>query len=79
MSMHHATTRALRKISPNGREYAICRINRQRIDLTGEQVAAGLGHRALGFYGTLPAYSAGRHHFPASSLGVAGPRGTLPA
>lgn len=78
MSMHHATIRALRKISANGREAALCRINRQRIDINGADEAVALGHRAIGFYGTLPAYSAGRYNFPASSLGVAGPRGHLP-
>ena len=40
--------------------------------------AAALGHRAVGFFGTLPAYRVGRHYFKASSLGVAGPKGKLP-
>ncbi len=76
-SQHNATMRAMARITGN-RDDALSRLDRQRIDVTPEEQAEALGHRAVGFYNTIPAYSAGRHHFPPSSLGVAGPRGTLP-
>lgn len=75
---HRAIMRALARVSRAGREKAIERLERQRIDQTGERKARLLGQRAVGFYGTLAARQCGKYYFPKESLGVAGPRGPLP-
>ena len=75
---HRAIMRALARVSSTGREKAIERLQKQRLDQTGERQARLLGHRAVGFYGTLAARRCGKYYFPIESLGVAGPLGPLP-
>jgi hypothetical protein len=54
------------------------RLNAARIDITGEGERRALRHRAIGFWGRLPARECGRYRFPPKSLGIAGPKGRLP-
>ena len=75
ISQHLAFMRVLRRVTR--REEALERLNAQGL-WSADVDAAALGHRAVGFFGTLPAYRVGRHYFKASSLGVAGPKGKLP-
>lgn len=60
------------------RDSALERLNQARIDVSGQTEAAVLGHRAVGFFGHLPARTCGRYRLPPCSLGVAGPKGRLP-
>lgn len=75
---HSAIMRALARVSRAWREQAITRLQSQRVDVTAKREAIFLGHRAVGFYGTLAARQCGKYYFPKESLGVAGPRGRLP-
>ncbi len=70
--------KALSRISAKGREAALARLNRARIDVSGEEEWRVLRHRSLGFWGSLPARECGKYRFPPETLGVAGPKGRLP-
>ena len=70
--------KALSKISAKGRESALVRLNLVQIEVSGEEECRALRHRALGFWGSLPARQCGKYRFPPETLGVAGPKGKLP-